>query len=154
MSDELIEKEGNPSQAEAEVSAPTRKEIGKDLRAAREAAGLSAVQARKLLGVDDVKKVYRYEAGERIPGLQMTIQMAQVYDCSLAELCPCLWHYQADLIADRRHKLADWRKNPGFRNAPRGRRANWELEPQSQGMAAPRKVAHGDLLRGQDLREQ
>jgi len=134
MSDELIENDIQASAPESivEQEVPTRQEIGEDIRAARKAASLSAAEARKLLGLDDVKKVYRYEAGERIPGLQMTIQMSQVYNSSLKELFPNLWNFHAKQIVVRRQKLTESHRDPGFRNAPRGRRANWELEEQQQ----------------------
>jgi len=110
---------------------PSRAVIGAEIRRARKVAGLSAQVASKLLGQTDVKKVYRWETGERIPSFPIALQMAKIYRCHPDQLSPALSAFYDGQIAKRTEDIERWRKkDPAFRNTPNGRRANWLIEQQ------------------------
>lgn len=110
------------------AEAPDGEVIAQEFKAAREKAGLSREQARKLLGHHDKQFLYRWEGGKRTPDLHTAIQLCVAYHCSLEELSSSLWHYYFQRIGLRRAKLAAEAQKPAFRRDVAHRTRKWETE--------------------------
>lgn len=62
-------------------------EIGRQLRAARDRAGLTQTAVGQLLGVHFVT-VSRWESGTRVPSLDVLYRLAAAYGCAPRDLLP------------------------------------------------------------------
>lgn len=62
-------------------------EIGRQLRAARDRAGLTQTDVGRLIGVHLVT-VSRWESGARAPSLEVLYTLAHLYGCRARDLLP------------------------------------------------------------------
>lgn len=114
---------------------PDRKVIAQELKAARQKAGLSREQARKLLGHHDKQYFYRWEredGGKRTPDIASAIQLCITYQCPLSELSPSLWRYYLHRIEPRRVKAAEEARKAPFRREVAHRTRGWETDVQPE----------------------